>query len=151
MARAKQNKANGSDNQQDTGNLETKSKSWLRQGFSNATEAAKTFFTRSRTHKPGATGGKKQTIKKRKYSKIKNNFSYKKVKKYNKKTYKHKRKAKSNKRGGKKNMRIIRPQLTITDALTTLLENKNKHMDGDKYILKIPKIQQILQENNKKK
>ena len=146
-ARARQNNANGSENQQDTGILKTNSKSRLRQGINNARKAAKALFEQLTTSK----GGKKQTIKKRKYSKIKNNFSHKKVKKYNKKTYKHKRKVKSNKRGGKKNMRINRPQLTITDALTTLLENKNKHMDGDKYILKIPKIQQILQENNKKK
>jgi len=55
-----------------------------------------------------------------------------------------KHKPKSIKRGGygSGDLKIVRPQITTTDALNSLLHNK--HTDGKKYLLTIPEIQKLL-------
>ncbi len=99
------------------------------------------------------SGGKKLKNKskkrEKKYSKSKNIFSrkkYKKIKnnKNNKSKKIKKHKPKSIKRGGygPGDLKIVRPQITTTDALKSLLNNK--HMDGNKYLLTIPEIQKLL-------
>ena len=82
----------------------------------------------------------KNILSRKKYKKIKNNKKNNKNK--SKKIKKHK--PKSIKRGGygPGDLKIVTPQITTTDALKSLLNNK--HMDGNKYLLTIPEIQKLL-------
>jgi hypothetical protein len=58
-----------------------------------------------------------------------------------KKSKKLKNKAISQKKGGS-NMKIIKPQVTITDTMQSLLMNKN--LQGNKWLLNIPEINKLL-------
>ena len=108
-----------------------------------------------------------------KHKKIKNKKSKKKIKKNNeeiidiKKFFspKAKHKLKNNKQnkskkikikpttqkksGGGKNMQIVKPQVTITDAIKSLLLNKN--LQGNKWLLSIPEINKLLKKKPNKK
>ena len=111
--------------------------------------------------KGGSKNKNKSKKREKKYSKSKNIFSRKKYKiiknnkknnnKNNKKNNNKniskkikKHKPKSIKRGGygPGDLKIVTPQITTTDALKSLLNNK--HMDGNKYLLTIPEIQKLL-------
>lgn len=97
----------------------------------------------------GSKNRKKSKKKEKKYSKSKNIFSRKKHKKVknnkknkSKKIKKHKQK--SNKRGGygAGDLKIVRPQITTTDAISAFL--KEEHMKGDKFLLTNKKIEDLL-------
>lgn len=97
----------------------------------------------------GSKNRKKSKKREKKYSKSKNIFSRKKHKKIknnnknkSKKVKKHKQK--SNKRGGygAGDLKIVRPQITTTDAITAFL--KEEHMKGNKFLLTNKKIQELL-------
>ena len=88
----------------------------------------------------GSKNRKKSKKREKKYSKSKNIFSRKKHKKVkinkknkSKKIKKHKQK--SNKRGGygAGDLKIVRPQITTTDAISAFLQGK--HMKGNKFLL----------------
>nr|UZT28870.1 hypothetical protein [Nucleocytoviricota sp.] len=97
----------------------------------------------------GSKNRKKSKKREKKYSKSKNIFSRKKHKKVkinkknkSKKIKKHKQK--SNKRGGygAGDLKIVRPQITTTDAITAFL--KEEHMKGNKFLLTNKTIKELL-------
>ena len=91
--------------------------------------------------------GKKKS---KKYKKSKNKVKSKNKKKLkNNKTKKIKLVNKSLKRGGygSNDYRVVRPMVTITDAMNSFLKNKN--LEGDKYLIDIPEIYNLLNEKKK--
>ena len=125
----------------------------------------KELQTLQKQQTPPSVGGKHKKIKNKKSKKktkknneeiidIKKFFSPKaKYKSKNNKQNKSKkikvRPTTQKKSGGGKNMQIVKPQVTITDAIKSLLLNKN--LDGNKWLLNIPEINKLLKKkpNNK--